>query len=204
MTQAAEALGAAAILQVTPYYNKPTQEGLYQHFMAVAEATSLPVVLYNVPSRTAVNLLPETVARLAERSNIVGIKEASGDLKQITRVRELCGDDFIILSGEDSQNDDIMALGGQGVISVTANIVPQQMAKFCTMMLEGREEEGRALHRELMPLHQVLFVETNPIPVKTAVAMMGRCREDMRLPLSALSAESRKKLRQQLEAFGLL
>ena len=204
MTQAAEALGAAATLQVTPYYNKPTQEGLYQHFIAVAEATSLPVVLYNVPSRTAVNLLPETVARLAERSNIVGIKEASGNLKQIARVRDLCGDDFIILSGEDSQNEEIMALGGRGVISVTANIVPQQVAKFCTMMLEGRAEEGRALHRELMPLHQVLFVETNPIPVKTALAMMGRCREDMRLPLSALSAESRKKLRQQLEAFGLL
>lgn len=204
MTRAAEGLGVTATLQITPYYNKPPQEGLYRHFKAVAEATSLPVILYNVPSRTAVNLLPETVARLRALPNVVGIKEACGDLQQIARLRELCGEDFIIFSGEDAQNDEIMALGGRGVISVTANVVPRQLATFCTMMLAGRHEEAHALHKELMPLHRVMFLETNPIPVKTALAMMGRCREDLRLPLSPLAQENRVTLQNSLKEFGLL
>lgn len=204
MTQAAERLGATATLQITPYYNKPTQEGLFRHFKTIAEATALPVVLYNVPSRTAVNLLPETVARLREFKNIIGIKEACGDLEQIGRIRELCGDEFVILSGEDAQNDDIMALGGHGAISVTANIVPQQLAAFCDLMLSGREEEGRKRHKELMPLHRVMFLETNPIPVKAALAMMGRCREDLRLPLSPLSEVNRVQLKKTLKEFGLI
>lgn len=204
LTQAAEKIGVDAALLITPYYNKPTQEGLYQHFRAVAERTSLPLFLYNVPGRTAVNLLPETVARLVETKNIVGIKEACGDLKQIARVRELCGPDFIILSGEDAQNEDIMALGGKGTISVTANIVPEQMAQFCRLMNEGKQGAGKALHQKLMPLHKVLFVETNPIPVKTALALMGRCREEFRLPLCSLSSEHREQLQQELEKFGLL
>lgn len=204
MTRAAEQLGASATLQITPYYNKPTQEGLFQHFKTIAEATALPVIVYNVPSRTAVNMLPETVARLAEIENIVGIKEACGDLKQIGRLRKLCGDDFIILSGEDAQNDEIMALGGRGVISVTANIVPQQLATFCTMMLERRQDEASSLHKELLPLHSAMFLETNPIPVKAALSMMGRCRDDMRLPLSRLSEDNRIKLKQTMKEFGLI
>jgi len=204
MTQTAEKLGAHASLQITPYYNKPTQEGLYRHFKAVAEATSLPVFVYNVPSRTAVNLLPETVARLAELKNIVGIKEACGDLVQIQQVRETCGTDFIIFSGEDAQNADIMQLGGRGVISVTANVVPQQMARFCELMSAGKTEEADALHRELMPLHRDLFLETNPIPVKTALAMMGKCREEFRLPLCEMSSEHRQTLETTLGQFGLL
>ena len=204
MTRAAERLGATATLQITPYYNKPTQEGLYRHFKAVAEATALPVILYNVPSRTAVNLLPETVARLRALKNVVGIKEACGDLKQIARLRELCGEDFMIFSGEDAQNDDIMALGGRGIISVTANVIPRQLATFCQLMLEGRQDEARTLHKELMPLHRVMFLETNPIPVKTALAMMGRCREDLRLPLSPLADDNRVILQTTLKEFGLL
>lgn len=204
MTRTAEQLGVTASLQITPYYNKPTQEGLFRHFQAIAEATALPIVLYNVPGRTAVNMLPETVARLAEYSNIVGIKEASGDLEQIRRVRELCGDDFIILSGEDAQNYEIMALGGRGAISVTANIVPQQMARFCHLMSEGKSDEAQALHRELMSLHQVLFVETNPIPVKTALALMGKCREELRLPLCELAPASKETLQKALREFGLI
>lgn len=204
LTEAAEKIGVDASLQITPYYNKPTQEGLYRHFKAIAEKCRLPIFLYNVPGRTAVNMLPETVARLAEIENIVGIKEASGNLKQITRVHELCGPDFIILSGEDGQNDEIMALGGQGVISVTANIVPDQMAKFCRLMNEGKSEEGSLVHKELTPLHKILFIETNPIPIKTAVAMMGRCREEFRLPLCPLSAEHREQLQNALEEFGLI
>ncbi len=204
MTQASEEFGVSASLQITPYYNKPSQEGLYQHFKAIADATSLPLFLYNVPSRTAVNMLPETVARLAELPNVIGIKEACGDLRQITRVRELCGDDFIILSGEDAQNAEIMVLGGRGAISVTANIVPQQMARFCKLMNKGKQDEAAALHRELMPLHTGLFVETNPIPVKTALALMGRCSEEFRLPLCVMAAENREPLKKTLKEFGLL
>jgi len=204
LTKAAEGLGATASLQITPYYNKPTQAGLIRHIEAIGSATKLPLILYNVPSRTAVNLLPETVAELAKRDYVIGIKEACGDLAQIAQVRELCGDDFLILSGEDAQNVDIMALGGRGTISVTANVVPQQMAKCCEMMLAGRQEEAAAVHKELMPLHQVLFVETNPIPVKTALAMMGRCGENMRLPLCAMAKGTRAQLQQTLQEFGLL
>lgn len=204
LTQAAEKLGADASLQICPYYNKPTEEGLYRHFKAIAEATALPIFLYNVPGRTAVNLLPETVARLAEIKNIVGIKEASADLKQIAQLRKLCGPDFIILSGEDAQNAEIMELGGKGVISVTANIVPEQMARFCQLMNEGKIREGEKLHQELMPLHKVLFVETNPIPVKTAVALLGKCQEEFRLPLCPPSDEHRLAIKMVLKNFGLL
>lgn len=204
MTQSAEKRGVDASLQITPYYNKPSQEGLYQHFKAVAEATSLPIFLYNVPGRTAVNMLPETVARLADIENIVGIKEACGDLEQIGRVRKLCGPEFIILSGEDAQNYEIMELGGRGAISVTANIVPLQMARFTRLMNEGKREEAEALHCELMTLHKVLFIETNPVPVKTALAFMGKCREEMRLPLCVMSADHRMELKRTLKEFGLL
>lgn len=204
LTQSAEKVGVTASLQITPYYNKPTQEGLFLHFKAIAAATSLPILVYNVPGRTAVNLLPETVARLAELENIVGIKEACGDLEQIQKVRDLCGPDFVILSGEDAQNDEIMTLGGKGVISVTANIVPAQMARFCQLMNEGKCDEARALHRELMPLHTDLFLETNPIPVKTALSLMGRCAEELRLPLCPMSDQNKATLRKTLQEFGLL
>ncbi len=204
MTQAAEKMGVTASLQITPYYNKPTQEGLYQHFKAISEASELPLFLYNVPGRTALNMLPETVARIATFKNVIGIKEACGDLDQIRQVRDLCGPDFIILSGEDSQNYEIMELGGRGVISVTANIVPQQMSRFCDLMIEGKAEEAKSLHRELMPLHDRLFIETNPIPVKTALAMLGKCAEEFRLPLCAMSTEHKAQLTKTLKEFGLL
>jgi 4-hydroxy-tetrahydrodipicolinate synthase len=204
LTKAAADLGVAASLQVCPYYNKPSQDGLYQHFEAIAQASPLPMILYNVPSRTAVNLLPKTVERLATIKNIVAIKEASGDLRQVQELIKLCGPEFIVLSGEDAQNDEIMALGGKGVISVTANIVPAKMAIFCSAMNEGSLQEGRSLHRELMPLHEIMFIETNPIPVKTALAMMGMCEEEFFLPLCPLSPDNRVRLETRLKELRLI
>lgn len=204
MTQAAERIGADGSLQVCPYYNKPTQEGLYRHFRTIAESTSLPIILYNVPSRTAVNLLPETVARLAAVSNIVGIKEASGNLEQVRKIVQLCRPEFTVLSGEDAQNYDIVATGGRGAISVTANIVPKKMAQFWDLFASGKREEARRVHEELIPLHQALFFETNPIPVKTALGLMGRCNPELRLPLCEMGPENREKLTKVLREYKLI
>ena len=186
-TQEAEREGADACLVVTPYYNKPTQEGLYHHYKAIADASGVPLVLYNVPPRTACDMQPATVARLAAIDNIVGIKEASGDASRIEELRRRCGDDFILLSGEDAQTLEMLHLGAVGAISVTANVLPQQMATFCSAWLAGERERAEALDAELQPVHGALFVETSPSPVKWALHALGRIDSGIRLPLLPLS-----------------
>jgi 4-hydroxy-tetrahydrodipicolinate synthase len=189
---------------VTPYYNKPTQEGLYQHHKAVAEAVDLPQLLYNVPGRTACDLLPETVARLAGVENIVGLKDATGDLSRVARLRQQCGADFLLYSGDDGTACDFMLAGGDGVISVTSNVVPAQMQALCLAAVAGETEQARALNAVLDPLHQGLFVESNPIPVKWALAEMGLCQAGIRLPLTWLSEPHRPRLRTILRDLGCL
>ncbi|MFI3276374.1 4-hydroxy-tetrahydrodipicolinate synthase [Vibrio sp.] len=180
--------GIAGCLSVTPYYNKPTQEGLYQHYKAIAEVSDVPQILYNVPGRTAVDLLPETVARLAEIENIVALKDATGDLDRIAIHRELCGEDFILLSGDDLTGLEFVKRGGDGVISVTNNVAAADMATMFKLAKEGKFEEAEAINGRLMPLHKNLFVESNPIPVKWAVHKMGLIAEGgLRLPLTELS-----------------
>lgn len=204
ITKKAEELGADAALLVAPYYNKPTQEGLYRHYKAVAEAVDIPIVLYNVPGRTAVNILPSTVARLAEVKNIVAIKEATGDMKQVSELIRLCGDRITVLSGDDFTTLPLLALGGKGVISVTANIAPHEVSEMCRLWEVGNIGEARRLHYSLEPLNSAMFIETNPIPVKTALAMMGKIREEFRLPLCEMSEANKEKLKKTLNEFGLL
>ncbi len=204
ITRKAKKLGADAALLVSPYYNKPTQEGLYRHYKAVAEAVNIPIVLYNVPGRTAVNILPPTVARLAEVKNIVAIKEATGDMKQVSEVIRLCGDKMTIISGDDFTTLPLMALGGKGVISVTANVAPREVSDMCRLWKEGRQEEARALHYRLEPLNYAMFIETNPIPAKTSLALMGRIKEEFRLPLCEMSSANKEKLRKTLKDFRLI
>ncbi|MBI2340194.1 MAG: 4-hydroxy-tetrahydrodipicolinate synthase [Deltaproteobacteria bacterium] len=204
LTKASEKAGADGTLQVTPYYNKPTQEGLFRHFKAIAEASPLPVVLYNVPGRTALNMLPETMARLAEIENIVGIKEAAGNLEQVEKLVNLCPKNFAVISGEDALNHEIKLKGGVGSISVTANIVPRESAEQWRMYSEGKVEEGKKVHEKLMPLHRAMFLETNPIPVKAALSLMGKIEEEYRLPLTPISEENREKLRRALKEYGLI
>ncbi|MBN3495019.1 4-hydroxy-tetrahydrodipicolinate synthase [Vibrio neptunius] len=191
--------GIAGCLSVTPYYNKPTQEGLFQHYKAIAEESDVPQILYNVPGRTAVDLLPETVARLAEIDNIVALKDATGDLSRIAIHRELCGKDFILLSGDDSSGLDFVKQGGQGVISVTNNIAAEDMAKMMKLALEGKYEEAEILNQRLMLLHKNLFVESSPIPVKWAAHKMGLIAHgDLRLPLTELSENARSIVAQAM------
>jgi 4-hydroxy-tetrahydrodipicolinate synthase len=204
ITKKAKDLGADAALLVSPYYNKPTQEGIYRHYKAVAEAVDMPIVLYNVPGRTAVNILPSTVARLAEVHNIVAIKEASGDMKQVSEIFRLCGDRIALISGDDFTTLPLLALGGRGVISVTANIAPREVAEMCRLWEEGKIGEAREMHYRLEPLNAAMFIETNPIPVKTALAMMNRIREEFRMPLCEMANGNRQRLRKTLEEFGLV
>ncbi|MEJ5347867.1 MAG: 4-hydroxy-tetrahydrodipicolinate synthase [Desulfosoma sp.] len=205
LTKHAKECGADAALMITPYYNKPTQEGLYQHFQQVAEAVNLPIILYNIPGRTAVNMEPETIARLAQIPNIVGVKEATGSMKQITDILRLCGKDFVVLSGEDYLTFPLMCVGGKGVISVVSNIAPRDMADMCTHYLEGRFQEAQTLYYKLLPLCHAMFVETNPAPVKAALKMMGKIPSDeVRLPLVSLGASSKAKVEQALRDYGLI
>jgi len=204
ITQKAEKLGADAALVVTPYYNKPTQEGLFLHFKAVAESVDIPIVLYNVPGRTAVNMLPATVARLLQFKNIVGVKEATGDMRQASDLIRLCGDRFVVISGDDFTTFPMLALGGKGVISVTANIAPKDSADMYNAWERGDIAKARQLHYKLEPLNAAMFIETNPIPVKTALALMGKIGEEFRLPLCAMSPASKEKLRGVLKDAGLL
>ncbi|EGA66517.1 4-hydroxy-tetrahydrodipicolinate synthase [Vibrio brasiliensis] len=184
--------GIAGCLSVTPYYNKPTQEGLYQHYKAIAEESDVPQILYNVPGRTAVDLLPETVARLSEIESIVALKDATGDLSRIATHRELCGEDFILLSGDDLTGLDFVKQGGNGVISVTNNIAAEDMAKMFRLASEGKYEEAEIINQRLMPLHKNLFVESNPIPVKWAAHKLGLIEHgSLRLPLTELSENAR-------------
>ncbi len=204
MTRKAKELGADGALLVAPYYNKPTQEGLYRHYRAVAEAVDLPLVLYNVPGRTAVNIAPETVARLAEIENIVAIKEASANMRQVSDIIRLCGERITVLSGDDFTTLPLMMLGGKGVISVVANVVPSKVAQLCKACEEGRIEEARRLHYHLEPLNAAMFLETNPIPVKTALSMMGRIKEEFRLPLCEMADANKAKLQAVLKEYGLI
>lgn len=204
LTQHAKEAGADGALLITPYYNKPTQEGLYQHYKAVAEEARFPLVLYNVPGRTGCNLLPETVARLAELPEVVGIKEATGDLKQVSDVLEKCGDRLAVLSGDDFTVLPLLALGGRGVISVLSNVVPADVSAMLAAYEAGDLPRARELHFRTMPVARALFLETNPIPVKTALALMGRVGPELRLPLCPLQEANAKKLATTLRDYGLL
>lgn len=199
LTKKAKKLGADGALLVTPYYNKPTQEGLYRHYKAIADAVKIPIVLYNVPSRTAVNMLPSTVARLTECKNIVSIKEATGDMKQVSELIRLCGDRLTVLSGDDFTTLPLLALGGHGAISVTANIAPKDSADMYNAWVNGDIAKARELHYKLEPINYAMFMETNPIPVKTALAMMGKIKEELRLPLCEMSKANKEKLRDILK-----
>src|SRR5215813_8223509 len=194
LTRGAEDAGADAALLISPYYNKPTQEGIYRHYAAVAEATRLPLVVYNIPGRTSSNIAPETMGRLSRIPNIVGVKEASGSLAQVLEVIHAAGPDFAVYSGDDILTLPIMAAGGKGVISVVANIVPRDFSALAAALLAGDLARGRSLMGRLLPLVQAMSLEVNPIPVKTAVALMGRCAEEFRLPLTPISAPARQKL----------
>lgn len=204
ITKEAKKAKADAALIVTPYYNKPTQEGLYRHYKAVADAVKIPIVLYNVPGRTAVNMLPPTVARLAELKNIVAIKEATGDMKQVSEVIRLCGDRITVLSGDDFTTIPLMALGGKGVISVSANVAPKLVSEMCSLWENGKFDEARAIHYKLEPLNAAMFIETNPIPVKTALAMMGKIKEQFRMPLCEMASGNKEKLGKVLKELKLI
>jgi len=204
LTRCAMQAGADACLLVTPYYNKPTQEGLYLHHKLIAETVPVPQILYNVPGRTACDMLPETVARLSKVSNIIGIKEATGDLSRLTQIRELCGENFDIFSGDDATGTEFMLQGGNGVISVTNNVAPKAMADMCEAALAGDREKALELNQPLMGLHNDLFVEANPIPVKWALTEMGKMPAGIRLPLTTLSEQYHEKLRDAMRQAGVL
>jgi 4-hydroxy-tetrahydrodipicolinate synthase len=198
-TKMAQEVGADGSLQVAPYYNKPTQEGLYRHFAAIAESTELPLVLYNIPGRTGVTISAETMARLAEIPNIVGVKDSTLSMNMISDVIRLCGEEFDVLSGDDPMTLPLVALGGRGVISVASNVAPGAVSDMVRAMLEGDWERGRELHYELLPLFRALFVETNPIPVKTAASLLGLCSDEMRLPLVPMEGENLRALQETLD-----
>ncbi|MEK6527651.1 MAG: 4-hydroxy-tetrahydrodipicolinate synthase [Nitrospirota bacterium] len=204
ITKKAKELGADGALIVTPYYNKPTQEGLYKHYKLVAENVDIPIVLYNVPGRTGVNMLPQTVARLAEIKNIIGIKEATGDMKQVSEVIRLCGNRMTVLSGDDFTTLTLLALGGKGVISVSANVDPRNVSAMCKAWDEGNIKKARELHFQLEPLNYAMFIETNPLPAKTALSMMGKIQEEFRLPLCPMSDVNKEKLKKVLINQGVL
>ena len=205
MTQFAEKAGADGALLITPYYNKPSQQGLYEHFMAVAKETDLPIILYNVPSRTSVNMLPETVARLNEdRKNIIGIKEASGSLGQISEVIDRCGEGFELISGDDGLLWPILAVGGTGVISVSANLVPEKMALLCARAAHRDMDGAQALHYELRELNDAMFIETSPVPVKTALALMGTISGEVRPPLARMADDHVAQLKAVLKQYELI
>ncbi|WP_257281333.1 MULTISPECIES: 4-hydroxy-tetrahydrodipicolinate synthase [unclassified Endozoicomonas] len=204
LTAEAKILGADACLLVTPYYNKPTQEGLYLHFKTIADAVAIPQILYNVPGRTAVDMLPETVARLSGHENIVGIKEATGILERGIEIRQLCGDDFAIYSGDDATGMEMMLQGANGVISVTNNLAPRKMHEMCVAALDGDRATAEAINAKLDELHQKLFVEANPIPVKWALSKMGLIGEGIRLPLTPLSEGYHSDLREALKQAELI
>jgi 4-hydroxy-tetrahydrodipicolinate synthase len=204
LTQSAKELNVDAVLLVAPYYNKPTQEGMYLHFKAIAEAVDIPQILYNVPGRTASDLLPETVGRLSEISNIIGIKEATGDISRVQQIKQLSVDDFELYTGEDANTVDFILAGGCGVISVTANVTPALMHEMCIAALSGDEALAREINQKMVALHQFLFVEANPIPVKWALSEMGMIPEGIRLPMTVLSEKYHQPVRDALITAGVL
>ena len=203
LSQSAKKAGADGLLQITPYYNKPNQEGLYQHFSSIAGNIDLPIILYNVPSRTSVNMSPETVARLAKIQNIVGIKEASGSLQSISKIINDCGKEFTVLSGDDPLLWPILAIGGKGVISVTANILPTKVVAMCKAAAKGNIKDAQSIHYELMDINDTLFIDTNPMPVKAALHLMGKIESEVRAPLVRLSSNNLEKLKKIMISHGL-
>lgn len=201
----AQKAGADGLLLVSPYYNKPTQEGLYLHFKTIAQSVKIPIILYNIASRTGINIQPETIARLAKDcKNIVGVKEASGSLDQMSQIKALCAGEFDLISGDDALTLPLLAIGGVGVISVVANIVPHDVADMVKAFLKGDVKKAQALHYKLLPLIKAIFIETNPIPVKAAMGLLGMCRPELRLPLCTMSGQNLEKLRKALKDYGLL
>ena len=204
LTRAAQEAGASAALLISPYYNRPTQEGIYQHYKAIAAATRFPLIVYNIPGRTGSKIEATTIARLAELEHIVGLKEATGSLDEVQEVIRLCGNRLEVYSGDDALTLPIMAVGGTGVISVIANALPKQSAAVTTAALAGDWATARRLHYEILPLGRALFLETNPIPIKAAMAMMGYCRDELRLPLLPMSEAPRAQLRSVMQQYGLV
>jgi 4-hydroxy-tetrahydrodipicolinate synthase len=204
LTKHAKQAGADGALLITPYYNKPTQEGLYRHYKAVSEAVDLPLVLYNIPSRTGVNMASSTVARLMTCPTVVAIKEGSGSVQQASEIIQLCGERITVLAGDDALTLPIMAVGGKGVVTVTANLMPTEMADMVSAFLAGRLAEARALHYKLYPLFTALFYETNPIPVKEALQMMGKIDGELRLPLCPMGSDNKDKLARVMKEAGLV
>jgi 4-hydroxy-tetrahydrodipicolinate synthase len=204
LTREARELGAAACLLVTPYYNKPTQEGLYRHYRAVAESVDIPQILYNVPGRTACDMLPETIARVAEIPNIIGVKEATGKLERVSEIQRLCGGDFLLYSGDDATAREFCLMGGHGVISVTANVAPRLMHELCAAARRGDRESAGGIDARLAGLHRELFIESNPIPVKWALAEMGLIQAGIRLPLTWLSEGCHDAVRAAMRQAGVI
>ena len=205
LTRHAAKAGADASLQVSPYYNRPTQKGLFEHFRAIADAVDIPIILYNIASRTGVNIEPDTIAGLSrECKNIVGVKEASGNLDQMSRIKELCGAGFDLISGDDSLTLPILSIGGTGIISVVANIVPRDVAALVSEFQKGNLKKAQELHFKLLPLIKAMFIETNPIPVKTAMGLLNICGPDLRLPMCGMSGENQEKLKKALIDYGLI
>lgn len=204
LTRHAKEAGVDAALLITPYYNKPTQEGLYRHYKAIAEAVELPLVLYNIPGRTGVNILPSTIARLSAIKTVVGVKEGSGSVQQASDIVQLCGDRLTVLAGDDALTLPMMAVGAKGVITVTANLLPTDMANLVKAFADGKIQEARRIHFQLSPLFAALFYETNPIPVKEALGMMGKIDPELRLPLCPMAQDTRGKLVRVLKDAGLI
>jgi len=204
LTRHARDAGADGALLISPYYNKPTQEGVVAHYAAVARESGLPLVAYNIPGRTASNILPETMARIAEIGLVIGVKEACGDIAQISRVVAACPEDFSVLSGDDALTLPVIAVGGRGVISTTSNVAPRQMMELVAAARAGELERAREIHLRLLPLFDALFCETNPIPVKAALALLGLIGEEIRLPLTPLGAAKRDRLEATLKEQGIL
>lgn len=204
MSKWAESIGVDGLLVITPYYNKTTQQGLVEHFKAIANSVHTPIVLYNVPGRTGMNLLPKTLLKLKDVKNIVAVKEASGNISQIAQIKAFCGDRFDIYSGNDDQTVPILSLGGIGVISVLANIIPKDIHNMCNLYLNGNVKEALNIQLKTIPLNTAIFIETNPIPIKTAMNIMGKAVGNLRLPLCNMSEENLTLLNKELNAYGLM
>ncbi len=205
LTRFAKEIGADAALVVVPYYNKPTQDGLYLHFKQIATQVDLPIILYNIPGRSGVNMAPETIARLAgDFKNIIGVKEAAGSIPQASKILQLCGMDFLVLSGEDALNFPLLAVGARGFISVTANIAPKDVASVYNLFSAGEFEKAKDMHYKLLPLNEALFIETNPIPIKAALSMMDKIKYEYRLPLSEMTEAHYQELKNTISDYGLI
>ena len=204
LTSFAREAGADGALLISPYYNKPTQEGIVKHYKTIAQSVQLPLIVYNIPGRTGSNILPETLAKLADVPNIVGVKEASGSMEQVSDIRRLCGERLTILSGDDSLTLPLIALGGKGVIAVITNIMPRETHELAAAALAGDFARARELHYKMLPLMRVLFLETNPIPVKYAASLMGKCTAEMRMPLTTMSPGPAEKLRAVMKEMRLI